>query len=715
MHSAHTGLACLAALAKRHRLDLTVPRLIHDYQLSEEVAPKRLASIASRAGLRARHQRTDWSSLVNFGKLFPVIARCGDGTYLIVAGATREENGQGGVAVIDPRQGADIQFLSPEAFREKWTGDVLLLSRNYRFFDEDQPFSLRWFASEVLRQGSQIRDIAIAALTLNVLALLTPIFFQIVIDKVLVHQAMTTLTVVGIGIVVAILFDGIFEFLRGFLLLFVGNRVDIRVAVRTFNYLLSLPGAFFQRMTAGVLVKHLQQSESIREFLTGSLMMTLLEASVLFVFIPVMLFYSWQLTLIVLSFSALMGAVIGFLIGPFRRRLLQLYRAEGERQSMLVETIHGMGTIKALALEPRQREAWETVAAAAIGKKYEVGKISTFARALSSFLEKSMSIAIVWIGALAVFDQRMTVGELVAFQMLSGRISRPLVRLVSLIHEYQQTALSVRMLGEVMNAEPERNNNTGLRTPIKGHVRLEDVNFRYPGAVRPALSQVNVDIAAGQYVGIVGRSGSGKTTLSRLIQGIHMPQSGLLRIDGTDVREIDLAYLRQNIGVVPQEAFLFRGTIRSNIMMSKPDASFEEVVEAGKMAGANEFIEQLPQGFETELDEGAANLSGGQKQRLAIARALLRRPPILIFDEATSALDPESEAIVVESLEGIARHQTTIVITHRLATIRNADVIFVLEDGEISDAAPHDDLFRNCEIYRRLWLQQTGQVKEAAS
>ena len=435
----------------------------------------------------------------------------------------------------------------------------------------------------------------------------------------LVHQNFSTLYVLSAGVVLAIVFESVIDFIRQYVLLNATTKIDIRIARATFAHLLSLPVEFFERSSAGVVTKHMQQTEIVRQFLTGQLFLTLLDSLVIVVFLPVLMFYSLALSGIVVLFSATIAGVIFFLIGPFRRRLHELYMAEGERQAVLVETIGGMQTVKGLALEPRQRRRWDSIAANAVARNFDVGKISLVARTASQSLEKLMIVAIVAIGALIVFAGEMTVGELVAFQMLAGRISNPLVRLVALIHEYQEALLSVRMLGNVMNAAPERTSGRGLRTPIRGAIELSDVTFTYPNTNKPALRDLNIHIPAGSVVGIVGRSGSGKSTLAKLLEGIIFADSGVTRIDGVDVREYDLSHLRNHMGIVLQDSFLFRGSVRDNVAATRPDSAFEDIVAACRNAGADEFIEQLPQGYTTELEEAAVNLSGGQRQRLAIA------------------------------------------------------------------------------------------------
>jgi len=365
-----------------------------------------------------------------------------------------------------------------------------------------------------------------------------------------------------------------------------------------------------------------------------------------------------------------------------------------------------MRTVKSLNLEPRREEAWDNAAADSVNTYVQVGKISLAANTLSSFIEKALSVTIVCVGAFLVFGGALTVGGLVAFNMLAGRVISPVLQLIGLLNNYQEVMMSVEMLGEIMNRPGENSGQRGLTPPIAGAIEFDKVTFRYPGTEKPALKDVSLKIPAGAMIGIVGRSGSGKTTLSALLQGLHPITEGAIRIDGHNIRDIDLGYLRSQNGVVPQEPFLFRGSIKDNIRMGEPTASYEDVVRAARMAGADEFIQQLPKRYDTDLEEGAVNLSGGQKQRISIARALLRQPRIILFDEATSALDPESEAVVVKNLKEIAKGRTTIVISHRLATIRDADAILVLDNGMLNDVGSHAQLLQRNFVYNQLWNQQ---------
>lgn len=712
----HSALKCLALVARHHGLECSSDRLAHDYSLAtEEPSLRRILRMGKDIGLKARHVRLTWKQLGKMDQAFPAMARLTNGNYVIMIGLREvaDTNGKPSqqIAIFDPSiNRKHFVFHSREQFESIWKGEAILTKKTFSMLDSKQPFSLKWFIPEIFKQRTAFIDVAVAALFIHLIALVVPLFFQIVIDKVLVNSALETLKVLTVGICIALAFDAILGFLRSYLLLHATSKIDIRVATRTFGHMLRLPMNYFEHTTAGVLTKHMQQTNQIREFLTGNLFLTMLDSTALIIFLPILLYYSTSLTIIVLIFSALLAVNIGVLIGPYRRRLEALYNAEGERQAMLVETIHGVQTVKALSMEPVQRKGWDQSSAQAVAMQFKVGKISITATTISKLLEKLLTVIVVWYGASLVIGKQLSVGELVAFQMISGRVTGPLVQLVGLVHSYQQCALSVRMLGSVMNHDAEAGIGSGLRPAIEGGLGFEDITFRYSPTTPPALDGVTFNIEPGKVIGVVGRSGSGKTTLTRMMQGMHTPQGGLIRIDNLDMRELDIAHLRQNIGVVLQDNFLFRGTVRENIAMAKPNSSFQEVVYVARMAGASEFIERMPQSYDTMLEENGANLSGGQKQRLAIARALLKDPRILIFDEATSALDPESEAIIQNNLKVIAKGRTVILVSHRLSTLTECDAIVVLERGKVSAMAPHKELLEISQVYQELWYQQMGRV-----
>jgi ATP-binding cassette, subfamily B, bacterial HlyB/CyaB len=708
-----SGLACLAAIARFHGLDLSEPYLLQVASPGRDgrVSPANLVRVAHKVGLSAKLAKLSWRRLAGLGQALPAILPLRDGESVIFSGLKESEEG---VQVVvrdlrEPKLG--FQFWDRATLEANWDGSVILVKRKYALTDEAQPFGLRWFIPEFLRQKRAFSDVVVAALTLHVLALATPIFFQLMIDRVVVHRVEATMVVLTIGVVLAILFDTALSYSRGMILLYATSKIDIRLATAIFRKMISLPVDFFERNLAGVISKHMQQDQRIREFLSGRLLFTLLDATALFVFLPILMFYSLELTAVVLVCASLIAVIIGLMARTFRRRLTELYRAEGERQAMLVEAIHGINTVKALGLEPMQSRAWDQSSAHAIERRIEVGRISTVARAASSSIEKAMMIAVVFFGVKSIFAGNLTVGALVAFQMLAGRVTGPLVQITTLINEFQEVALSVRMLGNIMNAVSEPGMSRGLRPAIRGKVTFEDVSFNYGSSPITALDRISFSIEPGQVIGVVGRSGSGKSTMMRLLQGLYAVQRGLIRIDDYDIRELDKVHLRNHMAVVLPESFLFRGTIRDNISAGKTSATFEEVAWAARQAGAEEFIERLPQGYDTPLEEGGSNLSSGQRQRLAIARALVRRPTLLLLDEATSALDPESEMIVQDNMSRIVEGKTTIIVSHRLSSLRNCDNILVFDKGQIVGSGPHDNLLASCLTYRLLWDKQSRSFR----
>ncbi|MBX9698207.1 MAG: peptidase domain-containing ABC transporter [Acetobacteraceae bacterium] len=667
-----------------------------------------------RAGMTTRVlRRADWAKAAGLGSAYPVLAGRRDGSWVILVHVVPGPDGTRLAAVLDPaeeRQG--VQLIPREAFEAAWDGTLLLARPAAAEAGAGRAFGLGWFLPEILRNRRFLAGVAVAAVLSNLIAFAIPLLFQVLIDKVVAHHAYQTLAVV-VGIFVLLtLFDGFFAYARQRLMLLASNRMDARLGSRAFAHLLSLPLGFFERESAGVLVRHLQQTEKLRHFLTGRLFQTLLDALLLPLLILLLAIYSGLLTLVVLGFSAAIALVIGAMVPAFRHRLNGLYAAEGARQAYLVETLHNMRAVKSLVLEPARQRAWDGQIATAVRAHADVGRIGAAGSVATSVLERLMQISVLGLGAMEVFDGRLSIGALVAFTMLSGRVTGPLVQIVALINEAQEAALSVRMLGTVMNAAPERGPNRRLaRPPLTGALRFEGVSFTYPGASAPALDRVTFAVGEGQVIGVVGRSGSGKTTLTRLIQGIHLPGEGLIQLDGTDIRHMDLEHLRRGVGVVLQENLLFRGTLRENIAAARPEAPLAEVLEAARLAGADEFIARLPLAYETPVEEGASNFSGGQRQRIAIARALLTQPRLLILDEATSALDPDSEAILQANLTEIARGRTMVVVSHRLSSLVRADAILVLERGRAVDFAPHGQLLERCDIYRHLWHQQTQHLR----
>ncbi len=574
--------------------------------------------------------------------------------------------------------------------------------------ERNSTFGIWSFLPAVVPHRSAFAEVYIASLALHVLALATPLFFQAIIDRALVYQATSTLAVLAAGVLLVMLFEAAFSLTHSYILSYVHPKIDMPITARIFRHVVSLPITYFEGQRAGSLIQDMQQDQTVRNFLTQRLFTSLTELTALVVFLPILLVYSPMLTGIVLVSSLAIAILTAALSRHFRVRMSNLYSASCERQAHLVETIHGILTVKSLGLEDRQQRTWEETSAEWTERGREFYWLSCKAGVATSMIDKLMTVGIITCGAFLVFRGHLSLGQLVAFQMLSARVSGPLIQLISLIQAYQEAIVSARALGGVIEAEPE--SNDGQDTPqIDGRISFEGVTFSYDENRRPALKDVSFSIPDGSVLGVVGRSGSGKSTLIKLVQGLLEPQAGTVRLDETRLPAFNRRYLRSQIGVVPQDVFLFRGTVFDNIVAGLEGVTEAGALEAAQLAGADEFIFRLPNGLQTELGEGAAALSGGQRQRLAIARALLRKPKILVLDEATSALDLESEAIIHDNLAGIINNQTTIIVTHRVASLRLADNVLVLDEGRVAGFGHHDELMRFCEIYRHLWSYQ-GQL-----
>lgn len=624
----------------------------------------------------------------------------------------RGEHEGGEIVVVDPSLGTlEFQFLSRAVLEEIWEGDMLLLKKVYSSKDTYKPFGLDWFIPEIIRHKSLFRDVALATVFVNFLAIALPIYLQLAFDKAVGHQALSTLIVLSVSMVAVTIFDHILQYLKGYIVLFATSKIDLRLDKTIFAHILRLPIDFFDFTPIGLITRYMFQKERIRQFMTGTLLTTLFDLSMIVVVLPVLFFYSWKLTFIVLAMTSVVALILFSTMKTFRYAMQQLQHAEAVKNRYMVETLRGMGTIKALALEPTRFRRIEADSAQTVSRNFRIRKLSLVVMGLSEFLQALLRVVLIWYGCRLAIEQEMTAGSLVAFVMLSNLITSPICKIVSLLHEYQEVAVSVGMLGLILNRPAEQSPNVrGLTTPITGSIGIDRVTFRYAANLPPALSDISLYFPAGSIVGVVGRSGSGKSTLTRLIQGLYPLQQGRITLDGTDMRDFDLAHMRRSIGVVLQESFLFEGTIRENIAITKPTATFEEIVFAARMAGADEFIQGLPNGYDTPLFEGGSNLSGGQRQRVSIARTLLTQPSILILDEATSALDAESEAIIQANLTAIAHGRTMLIVSHRLSMLTICHSIIVLEKGELVGNAPHDELLRTCPLYADLWYKQNRHI-----
>ena len=703
-------------IAARHRgIHLSQAQLRRDHRVgSDGPSCDKLLQIARATGMRAAATRLSFHELMRLGAALPAILLLKNGSAMVVLKAEPAAQPPH-VVVQDPAAGEEtLLSLDEQRLGLGWAGDVILVKRDYRIRDEDQPFGLGLIIAQLLRDRSIARDIAVAALTLSILALGPIMFWRLLIDRVIYYRGFDTLTVLCVAMLVLIVFETAFGYMRRFLVLHVTARVDTKLSTYMFNKVLGLPLDYFERSSTGVITRDMNEMFKIRNFLTGQLFGTVLDSFVLLVFLPIMFFFSAILTAVVLGFCGLICLSIIWMLPVLRRKASATFRAEGAKNAFLVETLQGIRTVKSLALDARHRHEWDVRVATAARLRLDELRTANLVQTVVTPLERLMVSGVF---ALSVYlaistNDQLYVGALVAFMMLTQRVASPLVQLSHLLQQYDEAQLAVKSISALVNQPAEEGRSrAGVRTPLVGRIEFKDVRFRYRGATVPALDGVSFTAPEGTFLGIMGRSGSGKTTVTRLLQMLHTNYEGLIKIDGNDLREFDVDHLRSSLGVVLQDNFLFSGTIREAIAAAKPDASFEEIVYAARLAGAEEFIEYLPRGYETHIQEGSSNLSGGQRQRLAIARALIGDPRILILDEATSALDAESEAIVNANLLRIAKGRTLVIISHRLSVLVKADTVLVLERGRVYDSGRHDELLERCDIYRGLWYQQNQHLQ----
>jgi ATP-binding cassette subfamily B protein len=684
-----------------------------------DVAPSAasLSSWARNAGMWSRAVRLSWRHLMRFHDAGPVVLLLTDGSAGLLTGINAEHKV---VFIKDPAGPASDAAVPVDELRlsEVWTGEAVLVRARRGYAEADAPFSLRWLVNLVMQEKRSLREIGLASLALSMLTIFPPFLVMTVTDKVLIHSSYSSLALIAVIVGIAITYETLLGYARRLIVLVVGTRIDARLNLHVFNRLLRLPLDYFERHPAGETMYKIGQIHRVREFLTGRLLTAFLDLMTLGVLLPFLFWLNAPLAWIVLACACVIALVIVAFMRPLATVFTRVVAAETAKQAALGETVFGVRTVKSLALEPQRKALWDERIAEAGKWRLAYGKLGNWPQTLVTPIERFM-----WMGAilLGVFWALSDVsgagaGALFAFMMLSQRVASPLVQMAKLTDEYQDVAAAVSEAASVLNRPLEADAASGgLRPRFEGAISFDDVSFTYGGTKTPALDRINFAIPAGTMLGIVGRSGSGKSTITRLLQGINREYTGFVKIDSADLREINLRHLRQSFGVVLQDNFLFRGSIRDNILAGRPGLTLEDAVRAARLAGAEEFIERMPNGYETYIEEGSPNLSGGQKQRIAIARALINDPRILILDEATSALDPESEALVNANLLRIARGRTMIIVSHRLSSLTECDQILVLEKGTVLDIAPHHVLLERCAVYRQLWAQQNRHLDNQGS
>jgi subfamily B ATP-binding cassette protein HlyB/CyaB len=700
--STDPGLTVLVALLRFQGIGADPEQVRHRMGMATIGVPEMLR-YAKELGLKAKVRSSNWERLATTPQ--PSIAVLRDGGYLLLGKAGDDK------AIVQSPHEPRPKLMTRAEFEAVWNGQLVLMTKRAGLIDLARRFDITWFLSAIHKYRKHLSEVLVASFFLQLFALVSPLVLQVVIDKVLVHRSMSTLDVLAFALIGIAVFETILGILRTYLFSHTTNRIDVELGARLFRHLLALPLAYFQARRVGDSVARVRELENIRNFLTSSALTLVIDLFFAIVFLLVMFLYSPLLTWIVIaSFPFYIGISAGA-TPLFRRRLDEKFARGAENQAFLVESVTGVETLKAMAVEPQMQRRWEEQLAGYVAASFRVLKLGNNASNLVQFISKVVTAATLYFGAKLVIDGSLTVGELVAFNILAGRVSAPVLRLAQIWQDFHQARLSVARLGDILNTPAETTMSPARASlpTIRGEIAFEHVTFRYRIDGAEVLHDVSFRIEPGQIVGVVGPSGSGKSTLAKLVQRLYVPEGGRVLVDGVDLSMIDTSWLRRQIGVVLQESMLFNCSVRENIALSDPALPMERVIEAATLAGAHDFILELPEGYDTIVGERGSSLSGGQRQRVAIARALITNPRILIFDEATSALDYESERIIQDGMkEEICKGRTVIIIAHRLSTVRRSDRIITVDRGRVVEDGSHDELIKTGGRYASLYLLQAG-------
>ncbi|MDD5286921.1 MAG: type I secretion system permease/ATPase [Desulfuromonadaceae bacterium] len=703
------GLLSVLMIARHHGIAVDEAKLQHEFGLkpfTEDV----ILLAAKRLGMTAKLVEQDPERLERAP--MPAIAIDKEGNFFIAVRYGYEQGDKTKPRIIIQQPGSpEIKVLEIPTFLELWSGKFIFCISKMNYMRDLTKFDFSWFIPAIVKYRKMLAEVLVISFVMQLIGLATPLAFQVIMDKVLVNHALKTLNVVAFGLLCAILFENTLSGIRTWVFARTSSKIDVELGARLYRHLFSLPIAYFQSRRVGDSVARVRELESIRNFLTGNAITLLMDLLFSVVFVFVMFWYSVQLTLIVLA-SVPLYFLLSLVLTPILRdRLKEKFDTGARNQAFLVESISGIDTIKSMAVEPRWVDNWEKQLASYVTAGLNATNIGTVANVGVTSVSKLVTVGILWFGAAQVLEGNLTVGQLIAFNMLSGRLTEPILRIAQLWNNFQQVGVSMERLGDILNAPAEVVGNKTRIPRLNGSIEFDQVSFRYRPDTPDVIRSVNVKIEPGQVIGIVGRSGSGKSTLTRLVQRLYAPDRGRVMVDGQDISIIDTTSLRQQLGVVLQENLLFTGSIRDNIALSNPSLSIEPIIEAAKLAGAHEFICEMPEGYDTRVGEHGTGLSGGQRQRIAIARTLISNPRILIFDEATSALDYESEMIIQENMRKICAGRTVLIIAHRLSAVRDADRILVMERGQIIEDGSHDELLqKDGGTYAHLYQLQFGRT-----
>lgn len=742
-----TGLACLAMLAQFYEKPADPAQLAHEYAPGGTAVDEvQLLRAAKSLGFKAKAMDLKRERLRHAP--LPVIGQWRDeeteiesedggvetvtrpGGFFVLAKAQEtpapekdgkpDVGGAGGaqtrVLIQDPGDAeinGGVREIDADELYERFSGRITALASRAELAAQQRTFDLSWFIPAVVRYRKLFGEVLLASLFIQIFGLISPLFFQVVIDKVLVHRGMSSLDVLVFAIIVVAVFEVLFSTLRTYLFSHTTNRVDVQLGSNLYKHLMRLPISYFGARRVGETVARVRELENVRSFLTGSALTLVLDLAFTVVFFAVMFAYAPFLTWIVVASLPFYIGLSLFITPGLRRRVEEMFQRGAENTAFLTESVSGVETVKAMAVEPQMHRRWEEQLAEYVKASFRAAMLGNYASNGVQLIQKVTMGFTLYFGAKIVIAGDLTVGQFIAFNMLAGHVTGPILRLAQLWQDFQQMRISVERLGDILNTPTEVMGGQTNLPPVKGDVRFDGVTFRYKHDTPEVLRNISLDIEAGQSIGIVGPSGSGKSTLAKLVQRMYVPESGKVLIDGVDLAQASPVWLRRQIGVVLQENYLFNRPVWENIAVSNPALPREAVIAAAKMAGAHDFILEMPEAYDSIVGERGGTLSGGQRQRIAIARALVTDPRILIFDEATSALDYESEEIIQRNMNHIRKGRTVLIIAHRLSTVRACDRIITVENGQIAEDGAHDELMSAGGRYARLWRNQIEGIGAA--
>jgi len=703
-----SGLLALISIANFHQLPANPAQVQHLYGIEGELfSDIQLLQAAQHLSLKAKFVRTDLARFKNVN--LPCMAKGQDGQYFVVAKIARSKDLKiDSVLIHDLAQKAP-EIISLNDFNQRASGEFLVVTKRFSLSEAmTRQFNIAWFIPSLIKYRKLFTEVLVASFVLQLFALVTPFFFQVVMDKVVVHRGFSTLDVLAVGFFIVALFEAFIGGFRNYLFSHTTNRVDVELGARLYNHLLALPLSYFESRQIGQNVARVKELDTVRNFITGTALTLIIDLFFVFIFISVLWYYSPTLTWVILA-TIPCYIVLSIAITPLlRSRLNEKFKYSAANTSFLTESISGIETVKALAAEPQMQRRLEDNLSSYVSASFKSSNLSNIASQASGLINKLMTLGIVWFGAHLVIRGEISVGQLIAVNMIAGRVSGPVLKLVQLWQDFQQAGISIARLGDILNAPREYNaqNARASVEHIYGEVTFTDIDFRYAIEGRKILNRVSFTVEVGTAIGIVGSSGSGKSTIAKLLQRLYIPESGRITVDGIDIASLDPSVLRRQIGVVLQDSFLFNRTIRENIALVNPGISMDRVIAVAKLSGAHSFIAELPNGYDTLIEEQGTNLSGGQRQRIAIARALINNPKILIFDEATSALDYESEKVIQENMQAICKNRTVLVIAHRLSAVAFCNQIMVVEKGSVVEMGASRDLLRSGGRFSELFAHQ---------